>query len=73
MHQVAKKETKKEGEEKLKPQKGSIQKLWKKIKLQNKFLKNQIESEVHEETRNVSENQNEVNKKQQICLKIKMR
>ena len=48
-------------EEKLKPQKGSIQKLWKKIKPQNESLKNQVESEVHEETRNIYKNQNEIN------------
>ena len=63
MHQVAKKlRNRKRGkEEKLKLQKCSIQKLWKKIKPQDESLKNQVESEVREETKNVSENENDVN------------
>lgn len=70
-----KRKRKKLEEEKTVPQRGSIQKLWTKIKPQNVSSKNQIENEVHEvvkdfiegenvvneETTNLFENENEIN------------
>ena len=54
-----KRNRKREGEEKLKPQKGSIQKLWKKIEPQNESLKTKLKVRC--------------TNKQQMCLKMKMR